>query len=320
MNFLESQTLLISFLKFFGFFTYKIKSDGSIDDNSRFYFTYSVIVNSFNHVFFVTVHIHFAKLVDNYLEDKNHVTELVTSLEAIAVELCCAILYYSIMFCRRPQIKFLREIAGLEREIRSINRTQCDYNLKMRRDSLVIITVNLVFHVSSIIYYIVIIPRSNMFKIYVFETINYVTFSIFLIFIIQFMENLVSTMGNLFDELNKILKHLITACPFHFSDKDLTAVFKLHDRMVASIENFNESFGVIALGIYIFVFGICTFEVYFAYGAIFNSFKPMDLNVALNVFGNICSFIPLFFTFCKLGFTCERVQEKVFRLISSVAQ
>jgi hypothetical protein len=122
----------------------------------------------------------------------------------------------------------------------------------------------------------------------------------------------VKSFVNLLDELANQIQSSVSRCPFHFEDKKLLKLLKIHDDLLETIESFNESFGVVVFALFIYTSGIVSCELYFGFSVIFDdSGSHLDLKMWLNVYGNILTFIPLLLTFLNLGFNCGKVQEKV---------
>lgn len=310
MNFLEAQKTLIAILQTIGLLTYGLNRDGTVVDDNKFHIIYSVIAGVLYHGIIIVVHHQFIDASDNYLNDNNHLTSLVTFLEGLAIESCLIVFFYVTFVCREAQIRFLRSIVSLEREIKALRFTRLNYNQNLRRKSLAMIIITSFFHVAFIFCYSMVIPP-DQFAVFLTETVCYTLFTCWLLLATHFMGNSVTTMGNLFDELSWNLQHSITSCPFHLQRGDVKKILMLHDRLIATIPDFNKTFGVIAFGIFASIFGIATCEVYFAFSATFTSVAPAEINILLNMLGNIISFQPLFITFCSFGFACGSVREKV---------
>lgn len=310
MNFLKAQRCLLALLKFLGFFTYAISNDGAIIERSRFNWIYSFVINNCNHFVFVGVHLLFIQQIDNYYGDDNRISRLVTSLEGGAVELSWLIVIYSIFFCSDLHIKFMKRIYELEQAVGALKFSRSDYNSELRRKTLKLIFIQVLFHFGFPVYYALILP-DRMFFTFIAETILYVIYDIFLIFITLFLDNTVKSLGNFFDETNRNIQQYIKTLPLHFRNNDLKKIFEIHDQVIESISLFNKSFGVLILAVFIFVFAIFTFELYFAISSTFNGIAPLNVNLGMSIFGNILSFSPLFIMLCRFGFTCQRTQEKV---------
>lgn len=310
MNFLKAQRSLLVILKCLGFFTYAISYDGAIIGRSRFNWIYSIVINACNHFAFVGVHLLFVKQIDNYYGDDNRISRLVTILEGGATELSRIIVFYSIFLCSDLHIKFMKRIYEVEQEVGVMKFSRSDCNSELRRNTLKIITVQVLFNIGIVVYYAAILP-DYMFITFMVETILFVIYNLFLMLVTLFLDNTVKSLGNLFDETNRNLEQRIKAHLLHFRDDDLKKIFKIHDHVIELIALFNKSFGVLILAVFIFVLGIITCELYYAIASTFNGIAPLDVNISLSIFGNIFSFSPLFIMLCRFGFTCQETQEKV---------
>lgn len=308
MNFLEAQKPLIVVLKCLGFFGFKFGSDYSDVMSSHLSFLYSIVLIVFGHIFITFIHVKFVASAGNYLSDNNPVTQFVTILEGCTVLISCLIMLFSIFFHRKAQIKFATGILKLEREIRTLKFTRRDYNERLRKKTIKLVVGGLFIHILFTLCYLFLFPK-EIFFVFMLETVNYIMYAMFLTFTVIFIQGLVDTMGHLFDELDYNLKHFISPCPFHFHNKHLKQIFKHHDELLELIGEFNESFGIVYLGNFIFIFGIASFEIYFAYGAF------VEGNTSPNLIMNILSFMPHFAAISSVGFSCESVMEKVNNLL-----
>lgn len=182
-----------------------------------------------------------------------------------------------------------------------------DYNRRLRETSLRLAIMTVGYIITLCIYYHLVVTSYVVFL----EMCVYLSISFILIVMTCFMDNLVKTIGNLLDEIKASLGSKVTSCPFHFNDREVTKIFELHGRLTSSIENFNESFGSIVLGIFAFIFGIGVFEIYYIVAAIFDPSIQVDFLFTLSLLGNFSSLVPNFIVFSRFGFTCESVQKKV---------
>lgn len=310
MNFLEAQKSIIFILKLFGFFPYRLKLDGSQIEDSKLHLFYSVAIHVFNEATFISQHISFISQVDNYLGDNNSATKFVINLEGYTVPFCFIIIYFSLFFCKASQVQFIKTIIDLEQEICALRFTFSNHNQNLRRDSILFL-VFLSLFVVVCVSCSALVTNQEMFMVLMLETLIYLSIEIFLTVVTQFMNNLVTTIGNLFEDLNSNLELSISSGPFHLHEKDVKKIFKLHDRLTESITVFNKCFGILTFGIYLYIFILFTFEVYFGFSTIFDSAKPTNFMFILNVLFNIAGFTPILIVFSKLGFNCQKTQEKV---------
>ena len=310
MNNLEAQHVLIAFLKYFGFFAFEIGSNGSIEVRTSIRFLYSLSLNSFGQVSFLLTHFYFTSEIGDYLNDGNKATKLVMWLEGFTFELSSFTVFYGIFWLRKKQVKLLTLILELEKEIGKLKTSGVDYNKKLQRKSTLNVLSSVFLHVFIMICYIGVVPKDNI-LIYLPISLLYISFGLYLTLIIQFMKNLVESFGSFFEELDWKLQNLITSCPFHYHDNEVRKIFQIYDKIFEAIPIFNESYGVIVLGIFTYVFGIVTFEIYYGFAMTFDTPVKLQLDEIFGVLGNIIAFMPMLFTFCSFGFSCEIAQDKV---------
>ena len=310
LNFLEAQKPILTVLKLFGCFPYRLHSKTLTVENNKIIFAYSIFVNFSIEVFFILYHFTMLKEVSNYLEDNNEATTVATALEGYLVAFCFAIVSLSLFFRKKLQMKIIILIIELEKEVGDIRSYQLDYNEQLRRSSVRFVVSQIILTVIALSHYVAVTYLESV-AYFLFEMFVYFTYVSIVLFITCFMENLVKTIGNLFDALNSSLKLYVTTCPFHFYNREMKKVFALHNRLIQSIELFNAAFGSIAAGIFYFIFATVVFEVYFVSAEIFDSANSLDFQKALKLLGNMFSVMPMLIIFSKFGFTCESVQEKV---------
>ena len=312
MNFIEAQKILVKILNNFGFFAFKVKNCGKAVGSEKFQVFYSIFINTLNQIIFIGTHIKFVLEVKNYLSDDNQATRLVTILEGIAVEVSSLIIFFGVFWCRKSQKNFLTYLLEMEKRIESFDLENVNQSL-MKRSKIEAVS-QILLHVALVGMFTFLAP-SDQFTLFVIESFNFITFSLYLILITQFVNNTVKTLGNLFDEVEKKIEFCVTFCPFHFGDKNLLNLLKIHENLTESIEIFNESFGVIVFGVFVYISGIISAELYYGFALIFgNSNAVLNFNLVINISGNIFTVFPILFTFCNFGFTCEEVQEKVSKL------
>lgn len=312
MNFFEAQKPVLVVLKAFGFFTYRLKIDDLTVEENKWHFLYCIMYHACHQGLFLMFHILFVHEVDNYLNDGNSATKFVIDLEGYTVNFSFLIVFYSLFFCQSSQMKFIKTIIKLKQEIENLRFSQkCD-NGKLRRSSIKFIVIQVLYITTCVIFFFIILPQ-HTFELMILMTLNYLVISLFMIFVVHFMKNLVEIIGDLFDNLNLNLKRSVN---FFFHEKDANDIFRLHNELTESIRMFNKSFGTIVIGVHIYAFGIMSFEIYFAYAKLVSSNAIPNLMILLISLGNILSFTPIFIVYSRLRHACEKVQEKV--LISSL--
>lgn len=310
MNFLEAQKVLLKILKLLGFFTYAMKSDVT---RNRFHYVHCVIMGALIQGLFVYCHLHYLEKVGNYLGDGNHASDFYSIVEGFCVGFCYLIVYYSVFVCSSSQIEFIEKLLRIEREIGALRFSRSTYNERLRKTSLSDIFWTLIGAVAIFLTLSVVTSNNNYITLMIANWM-FLSMTIYLTLLLFFIENLVSTVGSLADELSWNFQNCVTSCPFHFFSEDLKQIFKLHDRLVQSIAVFNKSFGIIVLGTNAFCILIFTFEAYFAYAIFFDASRltpTLNVTTALNFAGNVVGYVPLIFALSKLGFVSGTTEEKV---------
>lgn len=312
MNFLEAQKALLNILKLLGFFTYSVKSDVT---RNCFHYVHCVIMSALKQGLFVIVHRSFLEKIDNYLGDGNRATNFFTTIEGYCVGLSFLIVYYSIFVCSSLQIEFIKTLLKIECDIRALKFSRSTYNERLRKSSFSAVLWT-AFGAILLWFYLLGVTPEKHFVSFVATNAMYFAITLYLILLVMFIENLVTTVGNLADELNWNFQNFVTSCPFHFFNEDLKATLKLHDRLVESIAIFNRSFGIIVLGTYTYCFLIVSFECYYAYVTFFNSSMLSGASghgtgTVLNILGMVSAYMPLIMSLSRVGFASETAEEKV---------
>lgn len=309
MNYLESQTALFRVLNWLGFFAFEIDSSGNFNGKSS-QIIYCVVVNVFGQSIFLTIHVLFISAIGAYLGDDNKASQFIVSIEGYAVELSLLLLSYCILFCKKSQKKFLFGLLKLEKDICDLKQISPDYNQGMRKRNSVAMVVVGSYYLAMLFFYSVCNWNDNL--IYVLlQTISYMKLYSAYFLMIVFLDNLVGLVGKLLEELDYNLKCYIDTCPYHLHSIEVKKIFKFHSEILNLIAVFNESFGVMILGIAVFALGVLTIEVYYFYASVLDLRAALDINVLLNVVGNVGTTLTFFIAISFFGFTCQRVQEKV---------
>ena len=311
LNFFKAQKPILIVLKFFGCLPYRLHSETFTVENNKSSFFYSISANFLFQALFIFAHFTMLKEVSNFLQDNNEATTYTTIFEGYFMAFVFNVISLCIIFKKKSQVKIITLIIELEKEVSDIKSCPLDYNEKLRKSSLRFFICQITFTVIILVYYaLTLIPEfENLYQY--FELFSFNMYVIVIVFITCFMENLVKTIGNLFDALNLSLSHYVTICPFHFYNREVQKVFELHNRLVQCIEFFNETFGSIAVGIFNFILGAVTFEVYYASAQVFvTTGNPMNIRQCFDLLLNMSQNISVVVIFAKFGFTCESVQKK----------
>lgn len=315
MNFIATQKPLIFILNIFGFFSFKFTNEGiSNYHNYRVIFV-CVVKNLLNQFSFLYVHYYFTNNVKGFLEDETEVTKMALWLQAVVQEFCSLVIFYTRLASRGLQIKFFEHLFAIEMKVELLQFSTLNakmFNQKMRSKCCIYCSTMIGLYTMILILYSNVLP-DEQYYFYFFETINYTVVIIYAIFIAIFMDNVLTAIGFYFEEINKNLQNFI-AVPgsnlFSFHEIEIRDLFQLHNELIQVIEHFNDTFGMIFVGIFVFTFGMMAFELYFGYTVIILSSHTVPFDF-VNIITNIFCYIPLFVIVSKVGFSCESVHEKV---------
>lgn len=311
LNFLEAQKYVLAVLKLFGCLPYRLNPESSTVEDNKWHLLYSLSVFGVIQGFFSFNRFYIGR-IENYLIDGNPTSQFVTWFEGVVVFSCYNIIMFGIFFYKKSQMKFIKMLMELEQEVNNLGMHRSDFNKTLLRTSTKFVIFYICVNVGFLGFFSFFLPDwiyAN--AILICESFCFSVLTTSAVIGTQFMDNIVITMGNLFDELSWILKHKITYCPFHFYHHEVTKVFELRNRLIEAIPMFSEAFGVIAFGVFFLVFGIESLEFYYAFSAVFDSEVLLSFIFSLNLAANVISFMPIFMSFSRLGFNCECVQSKV---------
>lgn len=309
MNFLEAQSSLIKVLRSIKYFTYKVDFNHvTLDSKSLKKCIYFLI---FCIIVFLVTNFYCVLTLGSFLPDDNPVTLLMTRLEALAMILSIIIIIYGSIFRRHSQVILLNRLLCVEREIVKMKFSRLQYNEKLKYR----VNLEMIFNVMFMIYwsafYVVVLKREN-FALFFILTLNYIIFDCFLLCAIQFIRNLILTFRNLLYELVFNLKSHILLRTLNFKNEEVKNIFIIRNDLIESINLFNKSFGVQVLGTFIYLFGISSLEIYFAFTRIaLMPTSDLSLTQIIMLIGNAAIFLPIFTFLLQIGFACTSVKEAV---------
>ena len=315
MNFIATQKLLISILNFFGFFSFKFTKDGISNYHIYRVIFIFIVTNLFYQILSLYVQFNFAQTVQGYLQDDTAVTKMVMILQGSVREFCAIVIFYSSLTSRGTQIKFFEQLIAIEMKVNLLKSSALNvkvFNQKMRSKCLVYCLTTIGLYIMMLILTINLIPNEG-YSSYLYISISFILVTIYAALIAIFMDNILTSMGFYFEEINKNIQKFAEpgSVLFRFHEFEIRDLFQLHNELIQVIELFNDAFGMIFVGIFVFTFGMLSCELYFSYTTFAYSIDTVELGTAINVITNVISYIPLFMVISKVGFTCESVQEKV---------
>lgn len=313
MNFLEAQKEAMAILRAIGCVSFTLDSTGRAKTSFPSVAYSFVIISALFYFYFAYAF--------NPREDQNYInsgTLLMTfalKIQGLVLELSYMIILSSICFFRRSQLAFINELLELEEEIEAISHVRTNYNDKLRTSSVKFVIINAIVNVIFFLLCAWLLPK-NSYSMLLLDNTCFFFYLLYLSFIAHFIENLVKTLGSLFDELNWKIEHVVS-CPFHAEGDEIKSIFRLHDQVVSSIRAFNGSFGIIVMAVGTFVFGSISSDFLIVFETIFCSDVDVNMREAVISSVSMLCLFPLFFILSKVGFTCTSVKEKVCSTFSS---
>jgi len=132
-----------------------------------------------------------------------------------------------------------------------------------------------------------------------------------ILLIMQFIHNIIKTFENLFTEINRNLKLIISTEYTKCHSNIFQSILKCHQDLIASIEIFNKAFGITFLGAFISSFSTGTFETYFAISNVLFANDRLDFLTLIVLIGNLTTIFGILYYFLKVGSTASSVKEIV---------
>lgn len=263
---------------------------------------------------FALTHVYYVGEVETYLDDLNPMTVMVTKLEGSTIILASLMLAYVSLVCRKSQIVLIDRILKIESEIFKMSFSRLQYNDKLMRKTNAEVAINVIFWIFFFPVYCFTLPR-DFFIAYLIETVQYIFYDFFIICVTQFLRNIIITIGNLFYELCHNLKSHILRDTLDFDCEDVKLIFRIYNDLSECIEVFNESFGIQFLAIFIFMFGIGTFEAYFAFSSLaLMPSEHLDIKIVVGLIGNLICYVPIVMLIFEIGHSCIVVKEAVIKV------
>lgn len=306
MNFLEAQSSLLKVLKLFKFFSFKLDPHNVKLCNDAL--IRCIVTHSILQLIFLISHHYYVVVIGNYIHDPNPVSEMLTALEALVIMLSSYTILYVTFFERNKQIYVLNQLLIIEREINEMKYSRLQFNEKLKQRTTLTLIISFLYTAFFLSVYAAITPSKHFFA-YFLETLNYMIFNFFLICITIFIKNLTLTFKNLFEELNNNIKSHVMRDTFEISSKDIRNIFTTHDKLIQCIQVFNKCFGLYFIAIFVFLFGITTFEIYFGLNSIEAAKSHSFIFVSLII--SVLYYVPIGGHFCTIGYTCNDVREEV---------
>lgn len=306
LKFIEAQKPLIKCLKFFGFFFYNIED--SAWSSSVKLKVYCVLANTFSVIPLVFNLAYSIEGFVDFLGDGNNVTFMCHALEVLSTEFMASIIIYIILATKAEQIEFFTMLESVENELRNLPFTKCaleEFYRRMKINTLVTVVGLIGFIALLLMTYSIIFGDIS----HVIQVAFVLSFTAYVMFITMFMHNLSLTVEKFYNVINLALRAFVEKPELYL--REISVVLNLHHKLTFAIEVFNESFGVLVFGIFVFSFGTLTIELFFGYVIIYTSLMSKSLVYLFYCIANLLWMVPFISMLQLIGCISSRIQEEV---------
>ncbi|CRL02093.1 CLUMA_CG015611, isoform A [Clunio marinus] len=145
---------------------------------------------------------------------------------------------------------------------------------------------------------------------FMFEVLNYYGFGAYFNMILLFIGFLVIIIKNYLEMCHQNL-HGYSESFGTFQNK-IKEVMTIQNDITQAIKLFNESFGFLYFGLYVYLFTNFATSLYFAYTSLIYDFNDSQAESTLNILVNMIWILPFNIFNQLIGINCSQVQNKVF--------
>lgn len=301
MNFIVIQERSILILLVFSAVVFKCKNNRIV--TSTYLLVYSVTIFTILQVFYWYLGYVFVTEF-TYHEIKSEVTDMVHSLELIVLEYGLVLIFFNSIWNRNNQEKYLNGIVDLEEATKKLiltfNQVDCHKSIDKT---------------SNILYFSSVVFDGCVFsiQIYLRQHFELLTASFYYMLcahlinkLVIFLLMVVRMQKNLFQAFNENLTQVLSTSAFNSSD--LVKLFRLHKKMVKSIELFKNSFGMVCTALFLYVVGCQTCDMYL--GPFNTLTAAITSKSILNAVMNTIWVFPIIFLLSFLAFDCKRTFDE----------
>lgn len=316
MKLLKAQNPIIWYLKSFGFFAYQVNpiANGSWKQKAFCFF-----VNGYLAVHFAANSTSYVDFND-FIGDGFKVTLICNMLELLINEFNIWIIIYCIACTRGKQIEFLRCLESIDEDVRNFPFLEDDmekFYRFVKVSSWISIVSLVLFYVNlSIVYANIIFGHYAASTI--FQLFCYIAFIMYYILLVAFSLNLTLAIRKLFQIMNKNLQACISRSDFY--QKEIRIILKLHHKLTHSIQAFNESFGLIIFGTFLYCSAMTAIQFYYIYATIYSKLADISQGIFWYNICNIVWMFPMFLYLQLFAYSCtlvEKAIEETQRIIKS---
>lgn len=249
---------------------------------------------------------------NEFLGDGSKVTLFCHLFEALATQFLLLAIIYCILFKKNDQILLFMVLRSVEHELLKMpfaNGAYQHIHRYLRINSWCII-IGAIFYSSVMfsIYFLILLDNESV--SHSLQVLYYLTLTSFYTFIIDYFLQLVTIIGAFYEVINQNLKVFIEK-PAYFI-KEVKKLMELHQKLAIAIFDLNSSFGVLMLGIFLFVVTILSAECYFAYITAYENLVRKSSRYFVYSVTNLFWPVPVLILLQFLGSTCNKIRDKIY--------
>lgn len=303
MKLFKVQQPIVVFLKAFGFFAgYHLSP---IRSSSWKYFGVQFLHNlmfACLYAFNSSVNL---DVFSDYMGDGFKVTSMCTRMERLFSQLAVGNVIYCIFCTSGKQIEFLKCLESIEMEMNGLPFVgmEMDKFYRFLRISSLCSLLMFPFYFFIFLFYSKIVGEIYLIG-QIFGTMLYMMYFIFLV---AFVLHLVLAIAKFFQVMNINLQAYIDRSDHY--QREICFVLRLHNELTSSIQDFNESFGVLIFGTFAFFASVTAIESYFVYATIYSNLLEKSSGFYIYNVCNLIWMFPLCFYLQWFACACSKVQE-----------
>lgn len=310
-TFLDTQKILLKFLLFFGFFTY----DPLTLKVSTYRKIYCLIFDFLSFVQFSLVTLSYSNTFNEFLQVNSEVTHTIIIVEILTNLVTKLIIVICSYIRDEIQIEYLKAFYELEIKVQTL-KIKFDFEAFYKSLALKckIFTIScFTFYIILQITYTEILMTSESF-IHRLTTLCYIIFSIhfsMLSFFIYFQLLALEKFGELI-HLN--LKFFTSHSTFY--KNEIKEIYEMIFDIQDLIKLWSVANGPLAMGLFIFLFGVTSSEVFFVLvTAVYsNLIMKQKIYILYDIF-NIIWIFPIAAMLILVTSSCDKVQERIEKII-----
>jgi hypothetical protein len=307
MNFVDSQNILLVFLKFFGIFPINFGGKFRKFKNHL----YNAVVSVALIVGFSIVGvIEFDTAVVRSIEKDSFLLCLTGMTAVFSVILCFAIIKLHLLVKSDVQEKYFDMVRDLEITVRNhhFKNTRMNKIIKDLRKSTLRQECFLIIYYLLIEFFYVFISATDNIFLYMLDNLFYEIFNCFFVQILIFLKMNITFLRQIQNHLNQVLLNLQK----NHHQYNVEDFIKIHHKIRQFLETLNKAFGFIFLMTFAAIYGSMIPEIYKSLLILieFNSEISMRL-----LFYAVLNFIWAMFSYYHLGrfaFECDGLKDKVY--------